>query len=181
MMQLVETVSRIASRNRLFLMGFVFFFLLGAFVFFTDKPRASSLQPIAFNHAKHIEAGLECTTCHVGAEDQQHATLPTLETCSLCHPEALTESPEEAKLLAFAGEGKELDWVQHTRLPQHVYFSHRRHVRSGQLECSTCHGPMQEMIVPPLKPLAGEKLTMDGCIACHLENEARTDCNDCHI
>ncbi len=181
MMQLADTALRIASRNRLFLMGFGLFFLLGTFVFFTDMPRASSLQPIAFNHATHIESGLECTTCHVGAEDQQHATLPTLETCSLCRAALLTESPEEAKLLAFVEEGRELDWVKHTRVPRHVYFSHRRHVSSGQLECLTCHGPMQEMIVPPLKPLAGEKLTMDGCIACHLENEARTDCNDCHI
>jgi len=180
-MQLIDTLRKFSSRHRSFLLGFGAFYVLGALFFSIDHPRAASVQPIAFNHAKHIEAGLECTNCHEGAEDQVHATLPTLETCSICHATALTESPEEQKLLAIAEEGKELNWVQHTRAPGHVYFSHRRHVASGRVECATCHGLMQEMTAPPLKPLAGEQLTMDGCIECHRENEARTDCNDCHM
>ena len=80
MMQLVETVFRIASRNRLFLMGFVLFFLAGGLRFSLPTSRkrpACSRLPSTMPSI--LKRGLECTTCHVGAEDQQHATLPTLE------------------------------------------------------------------------------------------------------
>jgi hypothetical protein len=32
-------------------------------------------------------------------------------------------------------------WKKLTSVPQHVFFSHRRHTKFGRLECSVCHEP----------------------------------------
>ena len=158
--------------------GFGVFFILGTFVFRGHNPDASSAQPIAFNHAKHVENGMTCTDCHAGAESQARATLPTLATCMSCHESALTPSVEEEKIRRLAAAGKELAWTQLTRMPAHVYFSHRRHVQLAKLECAMCHGPMEKATAPPRRPFG--RLTMDACIECHEQRGARTDCNDCH-
>ena len=158
--------------------GFGVFFLLGSFVFHPRNPNASSVQPIAFNHAKHIENGMTCTDCHLGVESQAKATLPTLATCLSCHESALTQSAEEEKIRRLASAGRELAWIQITRMPAHVYFSHRRHVQLAKLECATCHGPMEKATQPPRKSF--RLLNMEACIKCHQQRQARTDCNDCH-
>jgi len=158
-------------------LGFGLFFGLGA-LSFTYYPGSAITQPIAFNHRKHIENGLACTDCHAGVETQARATLPELDTCLTCHESALTTSPEEKKIRTMAAAGKALAWVPLTRMPAHVYFSHRRHVTFAKLACSGCHGPVEQSSRPPDRPLLS--LTMDACIQCHEKNQARTDCNDCH-
>jgi hypothetical protein len=156
--------------------SFGLFFALGALIFM-DHPEAIR-QPITFNHSKHIENGLTCPDCHVGVETQAHATLPDISTCLACHQSALTESPEEEKIRTLAAAGKDLAWIQLTRVPSHVYFSHRRHVALAKLACADCHGPVEKSIRPPDRPF--RLLTMDACIQCHAQKHARTDCNDCH-
>jgi hypothetical protein len=158
--------------------GFGLCFLLGTIVFVGHNGAHNVTQPIVFNHAKHLANGLSCTDCHVGVETQAHATLPTMDTCIACHATALTESAEEQKIRTLATEGKGLAWVRITRVPTHVYFSHRRHVTLAKLTCATCHGPMEKATVPPSRPY--REFTMDTCIECHENNRGGTDCNDCH-
>ncbi|MFB3917526.1 MAG: cytochrome c3 family protein [Terriglobales bacterium] len=154
--------------------SFALCFVVGLFVWGAKKP----VQPIAFNHKKHIENGVGCTDCHSGAQEQARATLPELSTCMTCHESALGQSPEEAKVRAAAAAGRELVWTQLTRVPTHVYFSHRRHVQEGKVECAVCHGEMQKRSVPPTARF--RPLDMNDCINCHIQRGVYTDCNDCH-
>jgi len=178
-MNAARRAHRILSSGRApLLLSFAGFFLLGSFVFSSGAWRPRALQPIAFNHSKHIAQGLECVNCHTGAADQEHATLPLLDACLMCHESAVTESAEEAKLRALAAAGGELAWTRVTRVPPHVYFSHRRHVQLGKMECQECHGPMETLTEPPVRPF--REMTMASCLECHQRKQAGTDCNDCH-
>ena len=38
----------------------------------------------------------------------------------------------------------DVKWRTHN-LPDFVYFNHAQHVQVGQIECQTCHGPVEEM------------------------------------
>lgn len=135
-------------------------------------------QPIAFNHNLHItKLGLECTHCHQGVETGAFATLPKAEICLECHAAPLSENPEEAKVRQY-GEGKEIPWHQLTHVPDHVYFSHQRHVKFGGISCERCHGKMQERKRPP--SAAPLELSMDDCLDCHRRQGASTDCILCH-
>lgn len=158
--------------------GFGVFFGLGYLLFAWTSSGKPGAQPIQYNHAVHIANGLDCVDCHAGARDAAHATLPTLDTCLLCHGEAVTESAEEEKIRTFAAAGQEIPWSQVTRVPAHVYFSHRRHVTLGGLECAECHGAMETRTEPPRRPF--RPVTMDACMECHEQRKVRNDCNDCH-
>lgn len=141
----------------------------------------NSQQPIEFNHKKHKDQGVECATCHIYIREESFAGLPKLETCLDCHESALTKSTEEEKIRTYAKKRVKLEWKKLYRLPQHVYFSHRRHVALGKLECRNCHGSIDNTTKPPLKPL--KTLMMNDCIDCHKKSKSSkltTDCIDCH-
>ena len=135
-------------------------------------------QPIAFNHLKHKEAGLTCDTCHTRYEESAVSGRPSTETCMFCHEEALTESAEEEKIRQYASQGQEIPWRRIYVLPDHVFFSHRRHVVSAGLECATCHGDAGESTVPQTRPAVAH--TMERCIECHQSSEVDAGCNGCH-
>lgn len=68
---------------------------------------------------------------------------------------------------------KPLNWVQVHKLPDHAYFNHAQHYNVGQIECQTCHGPVQEMEeVYQYSPL-----TMGWCINCHRETPVKWEGN----
>ncbi len=160
------------------LAGFIVFFALaGTAVVAHQHSAAAKRQPIAFNHAKHIENGLACTDCHAGVQTQAKATLPAIDFCMSCHATALGTSTEEAKLRKIAAAGEELLWTQQAQLKPHVFFSHRRHVNSAQLKCAECHGPMEQATAPPT---AWKRLDMNACLNCHKQHGVNADCNDCH-
>ncbi len=160
------------------LAGFIVFFALaGTAVVAHQRSMAAKSQPIAFNHAKHIENGLACTDCHAGVQTQAKATLPAIDFCMSCHSTALGTSTEEAKLRKIAAAGEELLWTQQAQLKPHVFFSHRRHVNSAQLKCAECHGPMEQATAPPT---AWKRLDMNACLNCHKQHGVNADCNDCH-
>jgi hypothetical protein len=138
----------------------------------------SSGQPIAFNHKLHKEAGVECIDCHRFFQTQRYAGKPSLQVCLECHEEPMTESPEEAKIQEYAKENKEIPWKKLSRTPDHVFFTHQRHVVGAALECETCHGKIGETVKPPSKPL--KTLSMDDCMDCHWESGADNDCLACH-
>jgi len=136
-------------------------------------------QPIQFNHQEHTQGlELECTLCHDGVADRIRATLPGVAVCIGCHEEAVTDSPEEEKIRAYAGHDEEIPWQRLYRVPRHVFFSHRRHVHVARVECTTCHGDVGGLTRPPVEPL--KRIAMKACLACHRDRGARTDCVSCH-
>ncbi len=137
-------------------------------------------QPIEYNHKIHIEvAELSCTDCHINVENMPRATIPNIEICQACHSEEpISESPEEVKLLKYISEGNLIPWQQIYKVPDHVYFSHQRHVTIGELGCSLCHGNVEDMTEPASYPVWTP--TMDNCIDCHKQNKVTYDCLACH-
>jgi len=143
------------------------------------RPLEAVTQPIQFNHQLHgEEVGLECSTCHEYYLTGEHSGLPSLDTCQLCHGEAITDSPEEQRLLEAIASDPQPTFRKLFRLPDHAYYSHRRHVAVAGLECETCHGPIAQTTEPPRYPLV--RITMATCINCHTQQDVMTDCTDCH-
>ncbi len=142
----------------------------------TDKV----VQPIAFNHKVHIEtAGMNCKDCHLNVETIARASIPTLEVCQTCHSdEPISKSPAEKEVLRYFAEKKEIPWVQIYSVPEQVYFSHRRHVKIGGLECSSCHGNIAGMITPVSSEAVS--VTMENCMNCHKQHKVTNDCLACH-
>lgn len=172
-----DTAPDTSSRRRDIVLGGAGF--LGALLLTLWWPRAPRVeQPIQYNHQKHLNAGLECSTCHTLFASAPFAGLPTIETCALCHQQAVTESAEESKLVQLIEKGEALRWNQVNQLPTHVYFSHQTHAVSAAIECATCHGVMQERTAPPAQPFFA--WTMDACLSCHEQRRATIDCNGCH-
>lgn len=138
------------------------------------------IQPISYNHKIHIEeAGLECIDCHISAESMALATIPNINLCMDCHGnEPITESKEEAKLIEFIEKNQYIPWKQIYNIPDHVYFSHRRHVVLGEMECSKCHGKVSELTAPAQYPYLVP--SMDNCMDCHKQNKINNDCLACH-
>ncbi|HXH18924.1 MAG TPA: c-type cytochrome [Chitinophagales bacterium] len=69
------------------------------------------------------------------------------------------------EVLAFIG--KPIEWVRVHNLPDHVYFNHSQHVVAGNIECQTCHGPVETM--EEMYQFA--PLSMGWCINCHRTTE----------
>jgi c(7)-type cytochrome triheme protein len=143
-------------------------------------------QPLPFDHSLHtsieLDSGkLACTDCHAGAEKATHAGLPALTTCMRCHmrPQGDPPSADERRVRQAFAEGGAFAWIQVTRNPGHVHFSHAAHVTVGHLECAECHGDVTQWTEPPSKPTA--KLnSMRACMSCHRERGVSNDCGTCH-
>jgi hypothetical protein len=138
------------------------------------------IQPIKYNHKLHIEnVELICNDCHMYAESMPSATIPNIKVCEECHSEEpMTDSPEEAKLINYIEKGKHIPWQRIYSVPDHVYFSHRRHVLVAELDCSECHGHVEELTEPSAYPLWLP--SMDNCIDCHKRLKVTNDCLVCH-
>lgn len=86
---------------------------------------------------------------------------------------------DEAELEASFAEVKEMfnkpvEWVRIHNMPDHVYFNHAQHVNAGNVECQTCHGPIEEMeVVYQHAPLS-----MGWCINCHRNTGVDFNSND---
>tara|TARA_R110001592_G_scaffold69489_4_gene213225 strand:+ start:35466 stop:36665 length:1200 start_codon:yes stop_codon:yes gene_type:complete len=148
-------------------------------------------QPIKFSHELHAGTNqIDCNYCHSGARKSKHSNIPSANVCMNCHmyiqegPKYGTE--EIAKIYAAIGfdpesgtyiedyEQKPIKWVRIHKLPDLAYFNHAQHVTAGNVECQTCHGPIQEMEeVYQYSPL-----TMGWCINCHRETKVDVKSND---
>jgi Cytochrome c7 and related cytochrome c len=143
------------------------------------NPDRAVVQPIAFNHQKHVKvAGMDCSACHQYYADHQHSGLPDLALCTGCHQQPMTKSPEEAKLIKLAASPEPPAFRKLFRLPDHVYYSHRRHVTVAKLPCTTCHGAIADSTAPPPRPLV--QIVMQTCIDCHTRQSVPTNCIACH-
>ncbi|WP_425637426.1 c-type cytochrome [Algoriphagus yeomjeoni] len=137
-------------------------------------------QPIAYSHALHAGTlEIECQYCHTGVELGKSANIPSANICMNCHTHvqnvqgAEGVSPEIQKIYDAVDNNQPIEWVRVHNLPDLAYFNHSQHVVVGEVECQTCHGPIQEMEV------VGQHsaLTMGWCIDCHRQTEITTDGN----
>ena len=136
-------------------------------------------QPISFNHKKHVAQGMECITCHPHFKGQTFSGMPQLAICLECHKDPVTQNPEEEKIRQTQKEAKEIHWKRLYQQPDHVFFSHRRHVVLGKMECKNCHGDIGQSERPPSKPWV--KMTMSWCMDCHAKKKVTNDCLVCHV
>ncbi len=165
-------------------------------------------QVVAYDHSLHAgKMEIDCRYCHNSVEKSKHAGLPTTNVCMNCHKmvhetNAGTGAEEIAKLHAAAGydkdlgdyirdedgnviEGDPIVWNKAHNLPDHVFFSHKQHVKVGGVDCMQCHGDVKTYtlgrvsttaeinalvadnsdkgLVELTKPI----LTMGWCIECH--------------
>lgn len=133
-------------------------------------------QPIKFSHKLHVEQNkIECQYCHSGVTKSPYATIPSVDTCMGCHKVIKTESPEIKKIKEHFDAGKPIEWEPVHHLPEHVYFTHERHVKAG-VSCQSCHGQVQKM--ETVEKMSS--LKMGFCVSCHREKGVSIDCAVCH-
>lgn len=132
-------------------------------------------QPIAFSHKIHAgQMEIDCNYCHTGVRKSKNANIPSPNICMNCHSQIKTESPEIQKIYAAVENNQPIEWVRIHNLPDLAYFNHQQHVKVGEIECQTCHGPIEEMdVVYQYAPL-----TMGWCINCHRETDVNTKGNE---
>ncbi|MGE4233434.1 MAG: cytochrome c3 family protein [Bacteriovoracia bacterium] len=121
-------------------------------------------QPIPFSHKKHAGTyNIPCMYCHTSVEKSKHATVPPMNVCMNCHSVVKPDSPHIQKLKQLYLEKKEpFQWIKVHDLPDHVNFSHKRHIAKG-VACETCHGDVKSMEkIKQAKPM-----TMGWCLDCH--------------
>jgi len=136
-------------------------------------------QPIDFSHRKHtVDLQLGCEFCHKYFQTSAHSGLPGAETCGICHTVTLGDSREAARLTELLQNGDSLRFNKLFRLPDYVFYTHRRHVALGQLDCANCHGGIADTDSPPAQPLV--QIGMSFCIDCHETRGLTTDCTACH-
>ncbi len=137
-------------------------------------------QPVAYNHEIHVsEAGLDCIDCHTGVEKKMHASLPSIKLCKSCHTQMQGESSAEALVVEAVNNNVEIHWKPIYKLEDHVFFSHRRHVKSGKIACATCHGEVEKLLKPPTHQLV--PISMENCMKCHDNKSISNDCLTCHV
>ncbi|MTI33287.1 c-type cytochrome [Cytophagales bacterium RKSG123] len=132
-------------------------------------------QPIAFSHKIHAgQMEIDCNYCHTGVRKSKSANIPSANICMNCHTEIKKDSPEIQKIYAALENDQPIEWVRIHNLPDLAYFNHSQHVKVGEVECQTCHGPIETMDVV----YQYADLTMGWCINCHRETELNTEGND---
>lgn len=162
----------------------------GAFSLLGDRLPPAPAQPILFSHRIHAGvARIGCTSCHAFAERGPVAGIPTMERCRGCHKFVQEDKEDPAMnreikaLLQKLDDGEPIAWVRVHRVPDHVFFNHKRHVLSG-VTCRDCHGEVEKMdVVRQVAPLS-----MGWCLDCHRRKQAErpvqrarlTECWTCH-
>ncbi len=142
-------------------------------------------QPIAFSHKLHAgQYEIDCQYCHTGVRKSKSANIPSPNICMNCHTQVKTESEEIQKIYAaidydpdtktYGTDTKPIEWVRIHNLPDLAYFNHAQHVNVAELECETCHGPIEEMEVV----YQYSSLTMGWCINCHRETNVNAAGNE---
>jgi hypothetical protein len=131
-------------------------------------PEYAPNQPIKFSHMIHSgENQIDCRYCHHIADHSKSAGIPSNNVCLNCHNVVrngtLSGSFEINKIHKAEQTGEPVKWVRVHNLPDHSFFSHAQHVNAGKLDCTECHGKVEEMhIVRQV-----EDLSMGWCLDCH--------------
>jgi len=131
-------------------------------------PEYAPNQPIKFSHMIHSgENQIDCLYCHHIADHSKSAGIPSNNVCLNCHivvrNGTQSGSFEINKIHKAEQTGEPVKWVRVHNLPDHSFFSHAQHVNAGKLDCTECHGKVEEMhIVRQV-----EDLSMGWCLDCH--------------
>ena len=130
------------------------------------------VQPVYFSHRVHAGVkAINCRFCHPNVERSENAGLPPVEKCFFCHKYVIPEHPEILKEKQFYDSDRPVPWVRAFWVPDFVFFNHVPHVRRARLDCTTCHGHVEQ-----LDRLNQVKLKMNFCITCHRQRGAQLDC-----
>ena len=177
--QSFDLVKTLTSKPMIFLVVFVFSaiafkgVITGLFSIGVQKNYAPN-QPIAFSHKIHAgQYEIDCNYCHTGVQKSKNANIPSANICMNCHSSIKTDSKEIQKIYAAVETNTPIEWVRVHNLPDLAYFNHSQHVNVGEVECQTCHGPIEEMDVVRQHSL----LTMGWCIDCHRKTDLNTKGN----
>lgn len=155
-------------------------------------------QPIAFSHKVHAgDLGMDCLSCHAGADRSPVAAIPAVENCMDCHRTIESDDErlkdglprmERAWASRKNGEPEPIRWARVHNLPDHAHFDHGVHVRNN-MSCAVCHGPVETMD----RVRQTESLSMGWCLDCHRQTSrnqtnmkwrtvgATEDCAACHF
>ena len=129
-----------------------------------------------FNHKVHVTDNLiGCSTCHPYARHSSVAGLASMATCMGCHKFAGKDKPAIEAVRSAAAAGKPLSFARVFRQPDHVYFSHERHLGRG-VRCAECHGDVAHMA----QDVPAFDMHMGFCMDCHRARQASIDCLTCH-
>ncbi len=152
----------------------VVFAAVGAY---SRLPATAPRQPIAFTHARHVQAGLQCLDCHRYAARSPQAGLPSVRECSLCHQKINPGAPALRQVAVYARAGEEIPWrpVYGFAASARVRFRHDMHVAVG-VACSSCHGD----VAHEATARRSLRLDMGVCLGCHRQHGASTECEKCH-
>ena len=166
------------------ILSFLALFIISAiagFYFFRKVQMPKNLPvAISFSHYVHTKQHkMECKNCHHNINTQQRAGIPNIETCNLCHANIINpQSEEERKIYNYVKDNKLIPWQSYYVVPDYSIFSHRRHVKIGNLECGLCHGDMTTQTSPILNNY--QPFEMKVCVDCHKQRNITTECNNCH-
>ncbi len=151
-------------------------FLLSLYGYNWKLKAKEVIQPINFSHKKHAgDNGIDCAFCHSYVERSPSADVPAVQKCMDCHSIIATEKPEIQKLTNYWNRKEPVPWLRVYSLPDHVYFSHKRHVNRG-IECAVCHGDVKNME----RIVKMRSLKMGWCVNCHRQYNGPVDCLACH-
>ena len=142
-------------------------------------------QPIAFSHKIHAgQYEIDCQYCHTGVRKSKSANIPSPNICMNCHTQIGIQSEEVQKIFkavdynplteTYGSNTRPIEWVRIHNLPDLAYFNHSQHVAVAEIECQTCHGPIEEMDVV----YQYSDLTMGWCINCHRETDVKAENNE---
>ncbi len=124
-------------------------------------------QPIPFSHKIHAgDYKMDCLYCHGSAEEGPHAGIPPMNVCIGCHSVVGLDKDHLKTLNKLYNDGQAVSWQRVHRLPDHVYFSRKWHLRAG-VDCEQCHGDLAVM------PLVGQvkRLEMGDYLGCHRQSQ----------
>lgn len=130
--------------------------------------------PFTFNHKVHLDEGLECASCHAGAESTDQPGMPAPAGCALCHQE-IDANKGADRQVASLFDGENYRATRSNHLDGEKLFSHQKHVTKG-LECKVCHVGIEEST----GITARRSITMDTCQDCHTEQKVQNECATCH-
>lgn len=145
--------------------------------FFWIQPRVE--QPVVFPHNVHVDNDIGCTEyCHEAATKGPIASLPSVQTCLICHIAVATDHPIIQQVTALEEQGLDLAWARVNQYPHqaHVRFTHAPHIRAD-IDCSTCHGDIAHQTVAQ----RNVELDMGFCVTCHENRDAPLECVTCHF
>ena len=166
-----------------FILGFISALFLGWWIF-PSIIFSKQEQPFNFSHKAHLEQMGDCSACHFFREDGSFSGIPSLQSCAMCHSEAITGTPDEKIFVdEYVKKNKEVPWKIYQKQPDNVYFSHIAHKK---YECKRCHpdiGNSKTMPVYLENKLTGYTnytMKMNKCERCHAKNNVSNACYVCH-